>query len=92
MANKIKITDQDKKENGVRIEFEVTLDSSSEKISIPEGLDGEKVEGHFNLDYETFRDNSQVKRHAQRWARHYIHKRIEEYNPSESAEGMETSL
>jgi len=89
LSHKAKITGEEKKDNSVRIEFETTVDG--EKINRPK-LDGKKISGHFNIDYDKYKNNKRVDRHVRTWSKKKIQKLIEKNDPSESAEGREIEV
>lgn len=89
MSHKVKITKEEKKEKVVKIYYRVTLDG--EKTGYTE-LDGKKAKGHFDLDYQSYRDNKTVDKHLKAWAEQEVENIIEKHDPSESVEGREVEL
>jgi len=91
MKHQIDIVEEKKLSNAVRIEIEVTLGTDGTP-KVPEELAGETIEHHFDLDYETYRENEQVRRHARRWAREAVNKKIERQQPSDTIKGETIEL
>jgi len=91
MKHKIEIIDEQKMSNAVRIEIEVTLGADGTP-EVPEELVDETLEHHFDMDYESYQDNEQVKRHDVRWAREVINRKLEKQQPSDPAKGETIEL
>jgi len=89
MSHKAVITDEIELENAMRIEFEVTIDGS--KVDA-DNLDGEVIQGHFDMDYKKYKDNERVDNHLKMWAEHFIEKKVHEENPSDSAKGRQVEI
>lgn len=78
-CHKVDIVDKEPFENAMKIFIEVTIDG--DKCGYPE-LDGETHEMDFDMDYDRYRDNENVRRDARAWAKKVVRKRVEEFDPS----------
>jgi hypothetical protein len=90
MSHKAEITGEEKTDVAVKIFYEVTVDGSVD--GVPSELDGEKLTGHFDIDYRRYQDNENVRRSLCDWADEKVQARVEEYSSSETAQGLQVEI
>jgi len=90
MSHKAEITGEEKTDVAVKIFYEVTVDGSED--GVPTELDGEKLTGHFDIDYRRYQDNDNVRRALCDWADEAVRSKVEEFKSSETAEGMQVQV